>query len=213
MKKGSGRTFLIAVAAALCWGCSDDSGPGTDGSTKDAPVTSSGCQQAGGICGCSGGCSTGYHAAPAPLLNQCPQPCANCGACSMQCCLPDDAGVGAPEAGSGGGVCGNDTDCGWRQGGCCGICANKTEPVSQECGSAAPCPTFQPQCLCVAKRCTVGALQKDAPCDLQRDTCGLGLKCCATCCGTPAPDGGHDPRPRCMQPQLSGSQPMCPAIP
>jgi len=87
------RILLAFVLAAL--GC---------GSSESQSTSSSGdgtqCVQAGGMCGCAGGCNPGYHPAAPPLLDQCPQPCDLCGACSQQCCLPDaDAGSDAGDGG------------------------------------------------------------------------------------------------------------------
>ena len=70
-------------------------GRGTDAATDGAVDASGGCEAAGGVCGCAGGCNPGFHPAPSPLLDMCPQPCDGCGACSQWCCLPDDAGTPA----------------------------------------------------------------------------------------------------------------------
>lgn len=60
---------------------------GAAGSTASggAAGTPTACAEAGGTCECS--CGTGT-AEVLSLMTGCPQPCALCGGCSMQCCVP-----------------------------------------------------------------------------------------------------------------------------
>jgi hypothetical protein len=94
------RTSLSIIIAV--WlvtpllGCDSETDTEAGGSTTltDAGASSvTGCVDAGGTCGCAGSCNEGYAVAPEPLRSQCPQPCAECGGCSQECCLPVDAGT------------------------------------------------------------------------------------------------------------------------
>jgi hypothetical protein len=51
-------------------------------------------------------------------------------------------------------------------------------------------------------------------CNLADDHCGAELKCCATCCGAPPPDGGWPPDPRCVTPihPIGAILPQCPRL-
>lgn len=107
----SGPRSLIVIAALGLGllggtGCSSDSSkgdaaPGGDLTrTRDATIWEASsssdskinkpsgqrCEAAGGNCGCS--CGDPFPI-DAPEHNDCPQPCATCGACSQFCCLPD----------------------------------------------------------------------------------------------------------------------------
>lgn len=115
-----------------------------DGATVDAPEGPSACVIAGGVCGCAGGCSPGYHPAPAPLLDACPQPCDGCGACSQQCCLPDDAGV---PSSCGGATCTGGERCIHP---CCGGAGPVCEPLPDGgvCGADEPCALGDGQMGC-----------------------------------------------------------------
>src|SRR5262249_3759664 len=100
--------------------------------------------------------------------------------------------------------------------GCCGQCLAKDDPVPPPIPCRAACPQFIPSCLCHHGQCGIGTLTQGAACDLQRDDCAVGLKCCATCCGVPPPDGGtYDPRPQCVQPAIApppGPGGYCPPV-
>jgi len=129
--------------------------------------------------------------------------------CEAQC-----AGVTVVHAGQCGGLCQSDNDCVFvSNSGCCGNCVARgdTPPPPLGCGIA--CPAEPPPCLCVSGHCGGGTLGAGASCDPQRDLCGGGLKCCATCCGAPPTgDGGFDPRPECTQPMFTPQGPMCPPL-
>jgi len=101
--------LLLGYTFACMLGCSSaEITTSPDGAVTDTSVgdsaTGTGCVKAGGMCGCGGGgCQPGYHPAPRPLLDDCPQPCPTCGGCSQQCCLKDeDAGSDASDAADGG---------------------------------------------------------------------------------------------------------------
>ncbi len=112
MVSARGLVLGLAVSLVVACGSSGSGGSGTGGSTgsgggtsdakADSPPPGQGCVQAGGVCGCAGGCDPGYHLAPAPLTNDCPQPCDTCGGCSQQCCLPNAAEAGSDAGGDGG---------------------------------------------------------------------------------------------------------------
>lgn len=54
-----------------------------------------------------------------------------------------------------------------------------------------------------------GKLGENAKCQPETDTCAEGLKCYATCCGTPPPDGGtHDPNYQCVKVPQGECQPI-----
>jgi len=77
----------IAFAAVNAWACSSSrssAGSGDPGSS----VGSGGeqCANMGGTCACGAPCSPGYHSIGE---SDCPQPCAQCGACSPECWVPD----------------------------------------------------------------------------------------------------------------------------
>ncbi|HJZ87844.1 MAG TPA: hypothetical protein VKN99_21870 [Polyangia bacterium] len=115
------------------------------------------------------------------------------------------------------GACATDDDCIFRtNAGCCGQCLAKDDPVPPPIPCRAACPQFIPSCLCHHGQCGIGTLTQGAACDLQRDDCAVGLKCCATCCGVPPPDGGtYDPRPQCVQPAIApppGPGGYCPPV-
>ncbi len=105
-----------------------------DAAASDAPEGPSACVMAGGTCGCAGGCAPGFHPAPAPLLDACPQPCDGCGACGQQCCLPDDAGVPSTCSGA---TCALPERCVHP---CCGGAGPSCEPLLDggTCGLAEP---------------------------------------------------------------------------
>jgi hypothetical protein len=112
---------LLLLLGAACQedddsGSPDGSGTGTGSSSGDGGSSSGdggsneeACEEAGGVCGCAGGCNEGYEPAPPPLLYGCPQPPPNSGACSMQCCLPIDPGTGDTSTSSTGTTSGTGT--------------------------------------------------------------------------------------------------------
>lgn len=108
-----------------------NSGNGASAGTGGGSGGSVSCAALGGQCQCAGGCSTGFHSAGAA---DCPQPCAGCGACSQECCVPDAADSGT-DAGSlfeqcGSGVCPPDPP---GSGAACnspGLCCGYTPPGS-----------------------------------------------------------------------------------
>ncbi|MCC7540340.1 MAG: hypothetical protein IT379_29255 [Deltaproteobacteria bacterium] len=112
-----------------------------DGAAPDGAIGPSGCEAAGGTCGCAGGCGPGFHPAPAPLLDMCPQPCDTCGACSQQCCLPDEeADAGGPGP-CGGATCTAGQRC-IRP--CCGGAEPPCEPAPDDAGG---CPAGSTTCF------------------------------------------------------------------
>src|SRR5215208_4912984 len=110
-----------AIALIYLWiglgahGCADDGDPpAPDPSPQndaafDAPQSDpQGCSRGGGQCGCAGSCQPGFKPAPSPLLFACPQPCDQCGACSMQCCVPESS---EPDAAANDGGCTGSFSC------------------------------------------------------------------------------------------------------
>jgi hypothetical protein len=95
------RAIFFAMLLIGCGGSDEtttdasivDAGADTK-TTSDAP-TGNACLEAGGTCGCAGGCPMGSMHGTVAQDNACPQPCPGCGACSQWCCLPaptSDAG-------------------------------------------------------------------------------------------------------------------------
>ena len=107
------------------------------------------------------------------------------------------------------GFCATDRDCSWRASGCCGACANQTDtlPPPQGCGIA--CPSPPPSCLCVDDHCEEGMLPSGAACEIDRDQCGFGLKCCPPCTGVPLPDAAVS-QPSCVTPEFLNGMATCP---
>lgn len=111
-----GITLAIALVAWGCGGSDETSSgcPARECSTTDASIgdtstadtrvdapTGNACQEAGGQCGCAGGCPTGSRHGNSVEDNACPQPCPTCGACSQWCCIPEpsDPGDAATDGG------------------------------------------------------------------------------------------------------------------
>ncbi|APR83185.1 Hypothetical protein A7982_08534 [Minicystis rosea] len=108
------------------------------------------------------------------------------------------SGAGEP------GACVSDAECGFRESGCCGVCASLTDVLPPPMGCGVPCAAPLP-CTCVAGRCAEAALPLGSDCDPAADLCASGTKCCATCCGS---DGGiGDPMPKCTN-VLGGTCPV-----
>lgn len=124
--------FRLAMVGVLVFGglvaCSGDDGA-TDASADSAPSDtgradtgpSLTCEAIGGTCACAGSCDPGTHEDPASA-SLCPQPCDDCGGCSMGCCVPDDAGMDA----------GADADAG------CDVVAWSTSEVFRISGTCGP---------------------------------------------------------------------------
>lgn len=165
-QRDGGRAGDGASSAADRGGASDGVSSAADhGASADGAVQNGGrCAAAGGRCEC--GCNAPFPI-DAPEHNDCPQPCPQCGACSLFCCLPDpecDATAGCVKVCEGG-VC--DCQCPPAQTPCGGatcdrkreVCVGKgpvgpsvsygCEPVPTGCEAARTCLCAGPQ-LCTA---------------------------------------------------------------
>jgi hypothetical protein len=169
------------------------------------------CAMDGGACSCAKSGDPVCGSDQKTYANACIANCAGVSVVHLGACVGPDLGT-SDGAITGNGACKTDNDCVWRDSGCCGLCSNRTDPVPPPLGCGIAC--FQPPpCLCQMGHCAAGSLPANAPCDPNRDTCGPGLKCCATCCGVPPPpDMSWSPDPRCVMPELTPQGPMCPPI-
>ncbi|MCC6897799.1 MAG: hypothetical protein IT377_02430 [Polyangiaceae bacterium] len=109
------------------------------------------CVQLGGQCQCAGGCGTGYHSAGAA---DCPQPCAGCGSCSEECCVPD-----ASDAGTDGSLfeqCGS------------GVCPPEPPSSGAACNQPGLCCEYNPK----------GSVFTGCTCESTGWSCGAASVCC-----------------------------------
>jgi len=219
------RTFGMLLATALLGGCTTNNLEACSCPEVNDPVCAasgvtyaSGCWAecageriaSGGFCSVDGGaCACTQQGSPVcgsdkrTWPNACAANCAGVGVLHPGACESPDLGTGN------GGACHGDSDCTWRDSGCCGLCWNRTDPVAPPLPCGAAC--FEPPpCLCQMGKCAAGSLPENAKCDPNRDQCAAGLKCCATCCGVPPPPGmSWDPDPRCVPAMLTPQGPMC----
>ena len=221
--------LLVAGAGALgCNGarhCScppvDDPVCGSDGisysSACNASCAGTGIRNAG-FCGADGpgGCNCTADFDPVcgsdghTYTNACMAACAGVGIAHAGACTTD----GGDGGGDGGptGLCETDQGCVFvSDSGCCGNCLARTDPVPPPLPCGIACPAYPPACLCLGRHCQPGSLTQGTSCDPARDQCGVGLKCCATCCGVPQ-DGGFDPHPECVMPLYTPQGPECPPL-
>lgn len=98
-----------------------------DASVVPAVALGQACRAAGGHCDC--GCGKGFDTVYRSALNDCPQPCAECGACSLACCVPLDPDKLGDECRAAGGFC----SC---------SCPDGHDALSE--GEASDCPTAPP---------------------------------------------------------------------
>jgi hypothetical protein len=173
------------------------------------------CAVDGGSCSCPNQGSPVCGSNGTTYPSGCAANCAGVAVVHNGACEGADLSVGdgsTHDGGSTGGACSSDSDCVWRDSGCCGICSNKTDSVPPPLGCGIAC-FAPPPCLCQMGHCAAGNLPQNASCDPNRDQCGPGLKCCATCCGVPPQgDMSWNPDPRCIQPMSTPQGAMCPPL-
>jgi hypothetical protein len=148
----------------------------------------------------------------------CPSGCTNTDHCengTWQCtCACIDGGTR--------GSCQTDNECVPDEGCFCGAqCRARTDlPTGDPPGG---CPldcayAVQPwNCACVQGRCAVGTLGLGEHCDVNRDRCAPGSKCCVMCSGVFPVDGGNACQPpetaTCTTPFWGVDPPICPLPP